>query len=668
MCRHVPGGVGWRVLVAVFGFAPPAAGRLRRDGVSIAESGMLSEVLPSSEHQSRDNREREIDPMPVFIDCDAASVTKRPLQRNCAPDDAKVRSVLAAIAPPASDAPRSQLQVGRLSNPSKSRCLPTRFARHAPWRKMLRCAWSKVRGAISRCARFRRRARTVRCLSSSLEKASGPEVDYTFAIGLPPAAQVYTRPGGFVLQEGGVVDDLEIAYETWGRLNRRKDNAILLFCGMSASSHACSNERDPRPGWWEEFIGPGLALDTNIFYIICANNLGSCYGSTGPSSVAPSRQGCASVSDRYGSRFPAFTVQDMVSAQFELLDYLGIDTLHAAVGSSLGGMMSLSAAAQYPERVQKLVSISAAVKTYPGSIALRQMQRECIMADPNWQGGDYYGKGFPSEGLRLARQAGTISYRSGPEWESRFGRERVSERLEIGQNFQIESYIRHQGQRWAADNVFDANSLVWISTAMDAFSVERKISKEKAAADPAWTPLQEGLQSVLQPTLIIGVQTDVLFPHWQQREMANALRSVGNQHVTYYELDALFGHDTFLLDRVNVGGAIKGHLEQEPHGVNRHYQEAACGASLVVRVLQQRDYTRESAEEVFDALDTDNNGLLSVDEVAALLYLVTQTTEGADADPLQATQARVRGADMDDDGSLTRDEFVRLLLDSSNRV
>jgi len=233
---------------------------------------------------------------------------------------------------------------------------------------------------------------------------------------------------------------MKIAYETWGDLNHRKDNAILLHCGMSASSHAASTANNTKKGWWEDFIGPGRPLDTNLFYVICTNNLGGCFGSSGPSSMNP-RTG-----KRYGSHFPRFEVQDQVAAQFELLDHLGIDRVHACVGASLGGMQSVCAAAMFPERVGKFVSISACAKSFPGSMAFRHAQRQAVMGDTNWNGGDYYDGPHPSNGLRLARQIGTITYRSGQEWQMRFG-QRGSDREAEGlvNEWEIERYLAHQG-------------------------------------------------------------------------------------------------------------------------------------------------------------------------------------------------------------------------------
>ncbi|CAO3598935.1 unnamed protein product [Absidia cylindrospora] len=412
-----------------------------------------------------------------------------------------------------------------------------------------------------------------------------------------------------------------VAYETW-ELNAAKDNCILIHTGLSASSHAKSQPKNEKPGWWEDFIGPGCPIDTNKFFVICTNVIGGCYGSTGPSAIDPADN------ERYATRFPILTIFDMVRAQFLLLDNLGIDKLHASIGSSMGGMQSIAAASLYPDRVNRLVSISACARSHPYSIALRHTQRQVLMADPNWNKGFYY-KGIPPHiGMKLAREIATISYRSGPEWELRFGRKRAQEDQSpaLCPDFLIETYLDHQGERFCLQ--YDANSLLYISKAMDMFdmsasSVQRlEQQREKnqikvddilakqdeqtvelrsvigqssaleqkqlndndtsdeeqqqndtskkndrpslttlSATDPATQDLIEGMKKIKMPTLVLGIQTDLLFPVWQQKEIAECLRASGNKKVTYYELDAMFGHDTFLIDRVSVGGAIKGHLE-----------------------------------------------------------------------------------------------------------
>ncbi|KAF9898902.1 hypothetical protein BX616_003478 [Lobosporangium transversale] len=430
----------------------------------------------------------------------------------------------------------------------------------------------------------------------------GPEPSYSNPIS---GYSLYQHNEPFLLDHGGILPKFEIAYETWGELNEDKSNAILLHTGLSASSHAKSHPQNTTPGWWEKFIGPGLAIDTNRFHVICTNVIGGCYGSTGPSSIDP-KDG-----KPYATRFPIVTIFDMVRAQFEMLDAMGIKKLHASVGASMGGMQSLAAALLFKDRISKVISISAAARSHPYSIALRFTQRQVLMADPNWNKGFYYDKVPPHSGMKLAREIATISYRSGPEWEQRFGRKRSQPTTtpSLCADFLIETYLDHQGERFCLQ--YDPNSLLYVSKAMDMFDLSASVSAETAlrrarntlrlqegkgssapenaavppeeeqqiacstvnAADVAKNvvlddpkaqleDLQAGL-SVLKdiPTLILGIQSDILFPVWQQKEVADCLRQTGNKTVTYYELDSMYGHDAFLLEIINVGSAVKGHLE-----------------------------------------------------------------------------------------------------------
>ncbi|CAG8748532.1 10394_t:CDS:2 [Dentiscutata erythropus] len=436
----------------------------------------------------------------------------------------------------------------------------------------------------------------------------GPEPAYEKIV---TGYSLYHHKQQFLCDHGGVLPEFSIAYETWGELNENKDNAILIQTGLSGSSHAKSHEKNVNPGWWERFIGPGLSIDTNRFYVICTNVIGGCYGSTGPSSIDPSDD------ERYATRFPILTIFDMVRAQFLLLDHLGINKLHACVGSSMGGMQSLASAWLYPERMSRLISISACARSHPYSIAIRHTQRQVLMSDPNWNKGFYYKSIPPHIGMKLAREIATISYRSGPEWEQRFGRKREQEDQSpaLCPDFLIETYLDYQGERFCLQ--YDPNSLLYISKAMDLFDMsssaleklikQREVNIEKlqtygfipeSQTDPSCyananasqqTPasksaspssskkqhisslsltsseniddLVNGLSKIQIPTLVLGVQSDILFAYWQQREIAECLRKGGNKYVTYYELDSMYGHDTFLIDLVNVGGAIKGHLE-----------------------------------------------------------------------------------------------------------
>ncbi|PWY97910.1 homoserine O-acetyltransferase [Testicularia cyperi] len=437
---------------------------------------------------------------------------------------------------------------------------------------------------------------------------SGPEPSYTKVVS---GYQLFHYGNAFPLDYGGELPEFDLAYETWGTLNADKSNVILLHTGLSASSHAASTQSNPAKGWWQDFIGPNKPLDTNKFFVICTNVLGGCYGSTGPSSPHP----LDSTGAAYATRFPILSVFDMVRAQFLLLDHLGIRKLYASIGSSMGGMQSIAAAHLERERVERLVSISGCARSAPASIALRYAQRSVLMSDPNWNRGFYYSPGSlpPHTGMKLARQIATFTYRSGPEWEQRFGRaRRVASSANTGDadgqqqeldpalcpDFLIETYLDHQGESFCLK--YDANSLIYISKAMDLFDMsdhalgdlERRrikahgpeigvglapspnplpaprpgkrqhISTLSSPAAHAYVPaLARGMARLNDiPTLVIGVQSDILFPVEQQREIAECLRLNGNDSVRYYELDAPHGHDSFLIDVANVGGAIKGFL------------------------------------------------------------------------------------------------------------
>ena len=432
--------------------------------------------------------------------------------------------------------------------------------------------------------------------------SSGPEPAYTSG---PTLTYACEEP--LLLDWGGTLPSFNIAYETWGTLNGDASNAILLHTGLSASSHAHSTEANPSPGWWEKFIGPGKALDTDRFFVICTNVIGGCYGSTGPSSVDPAD------GERYATRFPVLTLGDMVRAQFRLLDHLGISRLHASVGSSMGGMQSLAAGVLFPSRVGRVVSISGCARSHPYSIAMRHTQRQVLMMDPNWNRGFYYGRVPPHAGMKLAREIATVTYRSGPEWEQRFGRRRAdpSKPPALCPDFLIETYLDHAGEKWCL--TYDPNSLLYVSKAMDLFDLgsenqhntaarrQARIEAMSAGTPPADDPqactltlpnqpyeeqpgshpapsepsvpgssrppedLIQGLAPLRDiPTLVMGVASDILFPAWQQREVAEALRSGGNRNVTHVELSeemSLFGHDTFLLDLKHIGGNVSNFLQ-----------------------------------------------------------------------------------------------------------
>ncbi|KAI9811790.1 MAG: hypothetical protein M1832_000684 [Thelocarpon impressellum] len=438
-------------------------------------------------------------------------------------------------------------------------------------------------------------------LRSRTPSSSGPEPSYNAGHHL-----TFHSREPLLLDWGGLLPEFSVAYETWGVLNADRSNAILLHTGLSASSHAHSTAENPQPGWWEKFIGPGRPLDTDRYFVICTNVIGGCYGSTGPSSLDPAD------GQPYATRFPILTMEDMVRAQFGLLDELKVGRLHASVGASMGGMQSLAAGVLYPERIGRIVSISGCARSHPYSIAMRHTQRQVLMMDPNWSRGSYYGRVPPHAGMKLAREIATVTYRSGPEWEQRFGRRRAdpSKPPALCPDFLIETYLDHAGEKFCLE--YDANSLLYVSKAMDLFDLgrahqaqmkgrreenaqrlargargsgggdrscsltlpeepyEEQQSATTTANEPAtaWamsgTPpadLVAGLSALRDhPTLVMGVASDILFPAWQQREVAETLRQTGNSRVAHVELGedvSLFGHDSFLLDLEHIGGSVK---------------------------------------------------------------------------------------------------------------
>ena len=335
------------------------------------------------------------------------------------------------------------------------------------------------------------------------------------------------------MHRGGVLPEATIAYECWGKLNPARDNAIMLFTGLSPSAHAASSAEDPSPGWWEFMIGPGKPLDTERFHVICVNSLGSCYGSTGPSSIDPG------TGEPYRLDFPELTVEDIAAAGRAVVKALDIPRLRAVVGASLGGMTALAYAIHYPQETDNLVALCSAAKATPFAIGVRSLQREIIRTDPAWMDGNYPPDREPVQGMRLARKLGLISYRSAREWDERFGRDVIhdghSQEL-FASEFQIEGYLEANAQKFVGS--FDANSYLYLSRAMDWFDLEDHTERLIALAE----------QAAGKKALVVGVETDVLFPLHQQQAVASLLTESGID-VTFHALSSLQGHDAFLVDR-----------------------------------------------------------------------------------------------------------------------
>lgn len=342
-----------------------------------------------------------------------------------------------------------------------------------------------------------------------------------------------TIEGEFPMHRGGALQSPTIAYETWGKLSDQADNAVLIFTGLSPSAHAAASDSDRSPGWWEEMVGPGRAIDTHRYFVICVNSLGSCFGSTGPASLDPAT-GVA-----YRLTFPVLSLEDVARSGGLLLDHLGIDTLAACIGPSMGGMTALAFEVLFPGRSRAFVSISSAPRALPFAIALRSLQREMIRRDPNWQQGNYSPDSLPIAGMRLARKLGMITYRSADEWRHRFGRERVAAERDpedpFGIDFEVESYLENHARKFTGD--FDPNCYLYLSRAMDLFDI----------ADHG-ASVAAGLARVqAERVLVIGVSSDTLFPLQQQQELAAGLERSGRE-VSFVSLDCTHGHDSFLVD------------------------------------------------------------------------------------------------------------------------
>jgi homoserine O-acetyltransferase len=348
------------------------------------------------------------------------------------------------------------------------------------------------------------------------------------------------------LDSGQALDRVTVAYETYGALNADKSNAILVHHALTGDQHVASpHPITGKPGWWNRMVGPGKPIDTDRFHVICANVIGSCMGSTGPASEAADGR-------PYGMRFPVITVRDMVRAQVALLDALGIARLHAVVGGSMGGMQALSFAANFPGRTARVLAIATSARHSAQNIAFHEVGRQAIMADPNWQGGGYYGTGkTPDKGLAVARMAAHITYLSEAGLTDKFGRrlqDRQARSFGFDADFQVESYLRHQGI--AFTERFDANSYLYITRAMDYFDL----------AEEHGGRLVDAFARCTARFCLVSFDTDWLYPTAESRAVVHALNAVAAP-VSFVELSAPYGHDSFLLDVPALDRVVKGFLE-----------------------------------------------------------------------------------------------------------
>ncbi len=345
---------------------------------------------------------------------------------------------------------------------------------------------------------------------------------------------------GMTLEMGGVLPRVDVVYETWGSLNAARDNAVLICPAFSAHSHANSSPRDPSPGWWEGMIGPGKSLDPDRYFIVCSSLIGGSFGSTGPPSVDPS------TGEAYRTRFPVVTIKDIVEVQVRLLDYLGIDRLHAAAGGSLGAMETLDLGIRYPGRCSRIIAIAGTDFTRPYTAAVRHIGRRALMLDPAYNGGQCAGDA-PTEGLRLAREIGTLFYRSREEFNSRFSHEPLQPPSREGITFDVQSYLDHQGRK-AVGN-FDVHGYLTLSLAMDLHDVWRGFESQATA-----------LEAVDARFHIVAVEEDRLIGSDEQEALHHTLveHGVGSQYVP---ISSLVGHDAFLVEIDRMNALIKPFLD-----------------------------------------------------------------------------------------------------------
>jgi len=360
-----------------------------------------------------------------------------------------------------------------------------------------------------------------------------------------------TRP--FILEGGGQLRDVDIAYETWGELDDSHSNALLICHAWTGDAHVNGPlaPGQPTTGWWEGMVGPGLPIDTDRWFVVCSNILGGCQGSTGPASAHPAD------GRPYGSRFPVVTVRDMVRAQAQLADHLGIDRWACVLGGSLGGMQVLEWGVTFPNRLRSMLPIATCAQATAQQIAWGAIGRRAIRLDPKWRDGDYYdaepGDG-PWEGLAIARMVAQVTFRSDNVFSDRFGRELAAgdphpeSGFDLWQRFEVERYLDHHGDKLVRR--FDANSYVVIGKAMDLHDIGRGRNGVAAA-----------LARVHVPTLTLGIWSDILYPSYQQREICDLLKASGTP-AEYVEIDSPHGHDAFLLEIGQVGAAIEPFLDK----------------------------------------------------------------------------------------------------------
>jgi len=361
----------------------------------------------------------------------------------------------------------------------------------------------------------------------------------------PKSVTLAHPPDPLRLVCGRTLGPITVAYETYGTLTPEKDNAIFILHALSGNAHVAGKyaNEDRNIGWWDSMVGPGKAFDTDKYFMICANVIGSCSGTTGPSSINPE------TGRPYALSFPMITIEDMVQVHKRLMDHLGIERLLSVAGGSMGGMQALQFAVSYPDLVESAIPIATTARHSAQNIAFNEVGRQAIMADPNWREGNYYDLESPNRGLAIARMIGHITYLSDESMHQKFGR-RLQERLQKGFkfdiDFQVESYLQYKGARFTER--FDANSYLYISKALDYFDLTEGVSS-----------LAERFRDLKARFLVISFSSDWLYPTYQAKEIVKALKANG-LHVVFCEINSAYGHDAFLLETEQESRLIRDFL------------------------------------------------------------------------------------------------------------
>jgi homoserine O-acetyltransferase/O-succinyltransferase len=387
------------------------------------------------------------------------------------------------------------------------------------------------------------------------KEVKGPDDPASVGWTVPQRVRLVEPGGQFKLEAGGTLAPIDVEYETYGRLSPARDNAILIVHALSGDAHVAGWDREAealgrrwrtrKPGWWDEMVGPGLPLDTERYFIVCSNVLGSCYGTTGPSDIDPA------TGKPYGLRFPLVTVSDWVRVQALLLDYLGLERVYAVIGGSLGGQQALEWALAFPERVENALVLAASARLSPQGLAFNAVARHTILADPNFNDGDYYGGPSPDAGLSAARMLGHITYLSDESMYQKFGRRLQNKEtpdFNFGIEFEVESYLAYQGRSFVER--FDANSYLYITRAMDYYDAARRWGGGDLSA---------ACRRILSRVMIVSFSSDWLYPPRECRELALEVCRNGRP-VTYVMVPSSYGHDSFLVEAEKVGRLVHNFL------------------------------------------------------------------------------------------------------------